>query len=128
MTHAFYDEFTNSEAVFDVIEQDIDDKEFINKMFHLLKFVYKYIKAEADAEELLRSHARSAIRCLNRIDRTNIDAVDRLIGAILHTDKELKLVREASVNFATLIRTFFFDFKENKIQLNRVTVSHWLQS
>lgn len=100
MTSAFYEEFTNWEAVFIVIEQHINQKEFVDKMFHLLKFVYKFIKCGdlADAEKLQRTHAQSAIQCLTRIDRriVHVDTVDQLICAILHTDEELKLIRNVS--------------------------------
>lgn len=94
---AFYHEFTDWEAVFGVVEQNIDDHDFIQTMFNLLKVVYSDIKigtTPAESEELLRTHAQSAIQCLNRIDRqlVDVDIIDRLICAILNTDKELKLI------------------------------------
>lgn len=102
---AFYDEFTNWDAVFGLIQRYIgEDYVFVEKIFQLLQHVYKYVKTADTPEELeesetlLREHAQGAIRCLAQIDRAtvHVDLVDYLIGAILHADKELKLLREVS--------------------------------
>lgn len=52
-------------------------------------------------EELLRTHAQYAIHCLSQLDRksVHVDTIDHLILAILHTDKELKLVHYVSSDF-----------------------------
>lgn len=114
LTTAFYDEFTNWDAVFDLIRQNIDnDYEFVEKMFHSLKFVYKYMKwattpeEKDETEQLLREHAQRAIQCLAEINRktVHVDMVDHLIGAILHTDKELKLIGQVNVDLALFLCT-----------------------
>lgn len=103
---SFYDEFTNWDAVFGLILDYIgEDYQFVEKIFHLLKFVYEYIKAAStpdeleESENLLREHAQWAIHCLTQIDRktVHVDLVDHLVGAILHADKELKLIKDVSV-------------------------------
>lgn len=101
LTYALYNEFSDWEAVYGVIERHIDDKEFTDKMFHLLKFVYTYIKIEPDAEELLRDKAKRAIQCLHRIDRqsVHVETIDHIICAILLVDKDLDLIDEASENY-----------------------------
>lgn len=109
LTAAFYDEFTDWDAVFDLIRENIvDDLEFVEKMFHLLKFVYKYIKGATtpkekdESEQLLREHAQRAIQCLAELDRKTVQVgmVDHLIGAILHTDYELKLINQVNVDLS----------------------------
>lgn len=110
LTTALYDEFTNSVAVFTLIQNQIQEYELVEKMFHLLKFVYNHLKSAStlvekdESEKLLREHAQQAIKCLAEIDRqtVHVDIVDHLICVILHTDKELKLVRQVSMDFYCL--------------------------
>lgn len=138
LTHAFYDEFTDWKAIFALTEQNIGNAEFIGDLFNLLKFVYKYIKmantpaALIESEELLRSHAKSAIQCLNRIDRrtVHVDTVDQLICAILYTDKELKLISNVSVRFLCFSLSLLWPIiiLSKNYKINRLTVRHSLQS
>lgn len=99
---ALYNEFTDWEAVYGVIEQNIDDKEFTDTMFALLKSVYTILESDSDAENMFRAKARRTIQCLQRIDRNNVhvETIDSLIFAIVQVDKELNLVEEVSANYS----------------------------
>lgn len=119
---ALYPEFTDWEAVFAVVEEDIENTEFIQKMFKLLKVAYSYIKQDKN-EDLLRSHAKRVILCLSRINRqtVNVDTVDQMICSIMHVDKELKLIGNVSEteNSSFDLIDFSLKKKNNELQIQQ---------
>lgn len=131
LTNALFQEFTDWDVIFALIEENIVDTVFNQRIFHLLNVVYKALKRAktadelAESEELLRAHAKSVIQCLTRIDcqAVPVDNVDQLICSLLHTDKELKLVgivrNELFVSLFLLLATkFHFIVSHSKIKQN----------
>lgn len=87
----FYDEFTNWQAVYAVIEMRLTEHIFTTEMFHLLKIVIKRIKSNDNSESLLRSYAHTAIRFLRTLDRQYVMFHDNIIYTILDADEKLML-------------------------------------
>lgn len=97
----FYNEFTNTEAVFQVIQLRLPDQAFIDEIWWLLRLLYDRVKKDTDevkSEHLKRSFLHSTIDFLSNINRRYDKTCGGFLYMITFVDSLLELVDTVRMN------------------------------